>query len=339
MKELKELKEINPKYPILMGCLPLTAMTVLIPMATTKLGVTAIGTTALFSVFSLALLVFRFFIGKGADRIGWAPLFMISFFVYSTSYSLFILTPRSMVYMYLAQIVRGLATVLLSISTLSMISEMESGKRTSQLGLINSYKEKSGLIGVLICFILLSNCDFSLGWSILFKAATIGSTLAALYMIKKIPPLGGNVCKTSKIYDAKIFEKNKFLLIVNLFIGMGISMVSAVFVLYIADKFNPPLAQIGAAFFVPAIIVAFASPYLGKFSDKLGPIFACVAGTVIASMSLLFLTHTKNLLSFAVIWTIYALGAALIYISLTAVFMENNQEARGEALGIFTSFG
>lgn len=121
----KTLKKLS--LPLLLISLPLTVMSILLPMYTTALGLTPLQVTGLFSVFSLGLVVMRLFIGYVSDKVGRKPVFILGLIVYTLSYFIYS-NAKIISLIYIGRGLQAIAAVLISISSYSMIADLNMKK-------------------------------------------------------------------------------------------------------------------------------------------------------------------------------------------------------------------
>ena len=255
--------------PILLISLPLTAMNVLLPVFTTRLGLTPIQVTGLFSVFSLGLVIFRLIIGHVSDRVGRKPIFILGILFYLLSYFIFYKS-TTLPLIYLARGLQSIAAVFISISTYSMIADMNDKNNAHNFGKLSSYSEKGGLFGIALCFVFLYNTETVVGWAKLFFTCSIAAAIALVYSLINI--------KETKVVDnnsedniAKfLLPSDKLKLVVfNLVARICMSVVLSIFVLYLQAKVESVLLEIALAFIIPSVIIVFSSPRIGTTSDKI----------------------------------------------------------------------
>ncbi|HCX61605.1 MAG TPA: hypothetical protein DHU59_04100 [Clostridiales bacterium] len=176
----KTLKKLS--LPLLLISLPLTVMSILLPMYTTALGLTPLQVTGLFSVFSLGLVVMRLFIGYVSDKVGRKPVFILGLIVYTLSYFIYS-NAKIISLIYIGRGLQAIAAALISISSYSMIADLNMKKNAHNFGRVDSYSEKGGLLGVLLCFYVLNTPELIEGWSKLFLICAVASTIAVVYSI------------------------------------------------------------------------------------------------------------------------------------------------------------
>lgn len=317
--------------PLLLVSLPLTVMDVLLPMYTTKLGFTPIQITGMFSVFSLFLVIMRLFIGKLIDSKGSKSIFIKGIMFYALSYFFYALSYK-ITYLYIARVLQSIAGICVNISTFSMITDLNKDHGYN-FGKIQSYAEKGGLIGIAMCFFILNTATFKEGWTRLFAICAVASVVAAVYSFINVKDIKSNFIVPTK-FDLSIFKQK--IILFNLVIRIFTSIISSIFVLYLARKFNSNLLEIGIAFLLPTIVIAFISPMLGKSSDNSGRYKSIKKSFCMLLLSLILLPIMSNIYLFGVVWTNYCIAITLFDVTLNSMFTSDIVEARGIAISKYT---
>lgn len=324
--------------PILLISLPLTAMNVLLPVFTTRLGLTPIQVTGLFSVFSLGLVIFRLIIGHVSDRVGRKPIFILGILFYLLSYFIFYKS-TTLPLIYLARGLQSIAAVFISISTYSMIADMNDKNNAHNFGKLSSYSEKGGLFGIALCFVFLYNTETVVGWANLFFTCSIAAAIALVYSLINIKETK-TVDNNSEDNIAKfLLPSDKFKLVLfNLVARIFMSVVLSIFVLYLQAKFDSDLLEIALAFIIPTVIIAFTSPRIGTTSDKIGANKATTFSLLMLSVSLFVIPYLGNIYQYAVIWTVYCIALTMLDVTINGIFVEGiAEEIKGSAIGQLTT--
>lgn len=232
------LKKLS--LPLLLISLPLTVMTVLLPMYTSALGLTPLQVTGLFSVFSLGLVIMRPLIGSIADKTGRKPVFILGLIFYTFSY--FIYANAKMISLiYIGRCLQAMASAFISISSYSMIADLNMKNNAYNFGKLDSYSDKGGLLGLVLCYFALNTPSLVDGWSVLFMLCTITSIIAVIYsslILKETKPI-----LHAEAANIPLAPKKNKIIIFNLLMRIFTSIVSAIFVLYLQSRFNSGLLK------------------------------------------------------------------------------------------------
>jgi MFS family permease len=325
---------VKISLPILLISLPLTSMSVLLPVFTTRLGLTPIQVTGLFSVFSLGLLIFRLIVGYVSDKVGRKPIFILGILFYVVSYFVFY-KATTLPLIYLARGLQSIAAVFISISTFSMISDLNGKNNAYNFGKLGSYSEKGGLFGIALCFAFLYNNKLVVGWANLFFTCSVAAVIALVYSLF-------NIMETKSINNNNKDNIVKFLLpsnkmkiaLFNLVASIFTSVVSSIFVLYLQARFDSDLLEIALAFILPTMIIAFSSPRIGTISDNIGAKNATTISLLLLFITLLVIPYLENIYLYGVIWTIYCIALTMLNVTISSIFVEGIvEETKGSAIG------
>ncbi len=321
--------------PLLLISLPLTSMIVLLPLFTSELGLNPIQITGLFSVFSLGLVIVRLITGHISDKVGRKPIFILGILFYIFSYFTYSKS-TTISLIYLARSFQSIAAVFVSISTYSMIADLNSDNNGHNFGKLSSYSDKGGLLGIALCFILLNNSKLVIGWKNLFITCTVAAILAGLYSIFNIKETKLNNNNSSVNI---ILHNDKFkIMFFNFGTRIFTSVISAVFVLYLQAKFDSNLLEIAFAFLLPTILIAFVSPRIGKLSDDIGANKSTIISLGMLFISMLIIPFMSNVYFFGIIWTIYCVAITMLDVTIDGLFVKDiAEEIRGKAIGQLTT--
>ncbi len=326
------LKKIS--LPILLISLPLTVMDVLLPIFTIQLGLTPVQITGLFSVFSLFLAAVRLVTGHISDKAGRRPVFILGISFYLLSYFIYS-KAVDIPLIYMARSLQAIAAVFINISTYSMIADMNNKNNAHIFGKLSSYSEKGGLLGIALCFALLYNTSFVVGWGHLFLACTMAAAAALIYSLLNIKETKATNDENKNIQTKFLLSSEKIKIsIFNLIVRIFSSTVFSVFTLYLQKRFDSDLLFVALAFIVPTIFIAFSPPYVGTISDNIGTKKATTISLAIMFISMLLITYSKNIYLYSIIWTIYYVALTMLDITLSSIFIEGiSEEKRGTAIG------
>ncbi len=317
--------------PLFLVSLPLTFIDVLLPMYTSELGFTPVQITGLFSVFSFFLVGMKLLIGRLTDSKGRKFIFISGILFYVFSYYFYAIS-FNVTYVYLATILEAVASCCIGISTYSTVADLNDS-RGHNLGKITGYSNKGGLVGIALCFIVLNNSALIDGWHRLFLICSTASAIAAVYSFINIKNTAADGFAAAKP-DLSLMKQK--IIILKLIISIFTSAVSAVFVLYPKSRFNADLLEIAIAFLLPAVVIAFISPALGKISDNKGYSKSVTISVSLLFVSLILLPFMSSIYLYGIIWTFYCIAQAFFGITLSGIFTADLKEGRGTAVSMYT---
>lgn len=317
--------------PLFFISLPLTFIDVLLPMYTSELGFTPVQITGLFSVFSFFLVGMKLLIGMLTDNKGRKFIFISGILFYVFSYYFYSIS-FNITYIYIAKILEAVAAGCIGISTYSMVADLNDS-RGYNFGKLSGYADKGGLAGIALCFIIFNKLDLVDGWPRLFLICTLASVIAAVYFFINIKNTASD-CFTATKPDLSLMKQK--IIILKLTISIFTSTVSAVFVLYPKARFNANLLEIAIAFLLPAVVIAFISPTLGKISDNKGYRKSVTISVSLLFASLILLSFMSSIYLYGVIWTFYCIALTFFNITLNGMFTADIKEGRGTAVSMYT---
>lgn len=323
------LKKLS--LPLLLISLPSAVMSVLMPMYTSELGLTPLQITGLFSVFSLGLVIIRPLIGYISDKIGRKSIFVSGLVFYALSYYIYS-NAEVLSMIYIGRGLQSVAAVFVGISSYSMVADFNMKKNAGNFGKVDSYSEKGGLLGVLLCFCVLNVPELKDGWSKLFLICTAASIIAVVYSIINIKETK-TVIHNDNINVSLPVLKNKIILF-NAFVRIFTSSIFSIFVLYLQRRFDSDLLEIGIAFLIPSVIIAYAYPMIGRISDNIGSRKALSYSISMLMIILLILPYANNIYLYGLVWTAYYIVSSFFGVTINSVFVEDiPEEIRGSAVG------
>jgi MFS family permease len=96
--------------------------------------------------------------------------------------------------------------------------------------------------------------------------------------------------------------------------------------------------QIGLLFAIQIAVAALAKPMMGRFSDKYGRVPVIIAGLLIGSITMVFMTYSNDYLLLAVLIGLFGLGLATVTASTSALVADlSKASSHGGALGVLSS--
>lgn len=332
------MEKLNLKIPMILISLPASIMGMLLPYYTLSLGLSALQTTGLFSIFSCFLLVARVAIGKWSDQTSRKRIFLLGVVGYALAYGLLGIA-KSLPLLYIARGAQACAAVFVSISSSGMIADTCPDKQGNAFGQVDQYTSLGGLLGIGLCFITFRSPDFVIGWYYTFLCCAAAAVVAFVYSIREIPktePLNKPEQHTSTT-SLPIYKQY---LIVNGIACSLTSMISILFVLYVGEVFDAGLDEIAIVFLLPMVLMTYLSPKLGNQADRIGYKKAIGIGFIVAAMGVAGLPFVNSLKIFALIWCIYLVGVKFFGVALSAAYLRKlNPEQRGIQIGIYSSAG
>lgn len=327
---------MNPKklsLPLMLISLPGIFLGVLLPMYTNELGYTTFQYSMIVSTLACSQIIMKLILGRASDRYSRRTIFISALLCYTATYFIFsIATQLSL--LIVARIVNGIAGILLMMALIGVISD-SNNSFGQQMGFFDSKEQIGGLIGVGVCYVVLSNYDFIEGWSVLFIVCGGAALLAALYAFK----LPEEVKKTeiTSRKKATLSVKQRKIWLLNLCISAIASMSGVIFIPYMQKEYDASMELMTIVFLVPMIIFPFINARLGKVGDRRGYRKTIILSLVACSIGALGLAFSPSLLIFAIVCTLFDVFASMKSYAIDALFIQGTpQEYIGDAFGKFS---
>lgn len=317
MHSINQIKKKRIAIIMILVSLPCIFLDVLLPVYTHELGYSTIQMTMLFSIFSLSTLVMRLLAGRWMDQYSYKPLLLCSLLIYTGAYCTFSITD-SLYGLMLGQVLQGMANVILSISIYGIIMHMRDSL-AQNIGWIDSLKNLGGLLGVGLCFFILTKYGIILGWHFLFAICSASTLFVLIYFLL--------TWKEPKQYIAVsnvVLPQVKYtVLLINGFFCMATSMIYAILIPYLQTKYRTSLEIITISFLLPILIASISGPLLGKLGDCLGYRYAVIMALFACTISMTLMILATNIYIFSIVWVAFSLGSCLLRYSIDAMFMKD----------------
>lgn len=310
---------------------PGMVLSFVLPLYCVGLGFSPLETTGLFSVVSLALLVSKFFIGGLCDKVGRKRVFCAGAALQATSYAVLAFS-KNAIPLYLSQILNGLSASLLSVALYAMLSDDRKQNFAAQQGKISGSGGKGQLLGVLIYWGMTVFMKFRMSWRyfLLVSAALCAyGTVTAGRNLQETKP----VEQPAKVQISGVLKK---LFSVNVLLSLGTSVVGVILVLYLNQAYSLSLGTMGMVLLVPAALLVYATPAIGKAVERHGERRAFFMGAAGAAVSLCAMARWRSLCVFVACWTLYNVFEKLLALSLDSMVSQRaTEKIRGKISGIY----
>lgn len=312
----------------------------LLPIYCSSLGLSPLETTGMFSVYSLFVLLSKLVSGRLCDyeKIGRKKVFLTGLVLTASSYALLAFS-RELVWLYLSQMIDGIATALLSVSLYTMLVD-ESGEEIAvNRGKQSAAQNFGGLYGMIFYFVLLSNMDFFATWKVFF----LGSAVLTLYGVwNAARRLEDNMPKETdgkKLQNLKlaICLKAKGLIAVRFLLSLSLNVLGAAFVLIMMQRFGNNMMMIGLICLIPSTLLAYLSPSIGAKIKRFGERKSFLIASILAILLLIWMSASTVPVLFGLGWSGYSFTVTAMNLSMDAVFSKQIPEKeRGRYSGIYS---
>ncbi|MFR0781152.1 MAG: MFS transporter [Zhenhengia sp.] len=313
----------------------------LLPIYSKTLGLSAIEIGEMFSILSLTVLISKPIIGRCTDKIGWKWFLVIGMSVYAVAFYI-LAGAKSTWILYEARILQGIGSAFLGIATYSMsVSIADEDKVGQQMGRVQSARSTGIMIGAVICFFIIGNIEFLIGWYKLFMIYALLAGVGALLIVLRVKedtkaPSKDMYCRSRIKYSKDMVG----LVIITFLLSLSFSMLSPILMVYLQDYVTTDLMGLSVAFIPSCIIYSVLGGRLGQLGDQYGHVKIMVVGICISCMVTFLIPSTKSLVLLAVLWCLDAVGGILDGTSRSA-FQSKIVESsiKGEVYGIYSVVG
>lgn len=308
----------------------------LLPIYSKSVDMNAIQITGLFSVISFILIIMRPIIGSLIDKVGRKFILISAIISFSISFILFS-NSNTILSLYVARIIQGIATALMTISVYTIIADTtESNNISERFGKINSAKSTGNLYGCILSFIILSIVPFIKAWKLLFMIFSISSLYGLVIVIKNFEETKHSFLTNN--YGKQRFSKENIGLLSIIFIGSILSsMLSPIFMIYMQEKFSNNIVILGIAFFPALLSESLYAHKFGQLSDNIGKKKSMIIGIIICSIVTIITPMVTSILILSLLWLISSIGANLYTLSEKGIYTQVNAKYyKGQIYGTYT---
>lgn len=319
---------------------PLWMSSFLLPIYCSGLGLSPLETTGMFSVYSLFVLLSKLAAGRLCDhrRVGRKKIFLAGLLLTAFSYALLAFS-KEMVWLYLSQMLDGIATALLSVSTYTMLVDESGEEMAVNRGKQSAAQNFGGLYGVILYFILLARMDFFATWQVFYLAS------AALTLYGVWDAAGKLEDRFPEPADEKLYQNGsllhgvqaKGLIGARFLLSLSLNVLSAVSVLIMMQRFGNNMMTIGLISLIPSTALAYLSPSIGARIKKVGEKKSFAAAAILAVLLLIGMSASTTPAIFGLGWSGYFFAVTAMNLSMDAAFSRQiPEEERGRYSGIYS---
>jgi len=307
--------------------LPLFFINFILPIKSKELGASALEIGGLFSLFTFSLVLLRPIVGIWVDRVGRKVFFVGALLLYAFAY-LGYAGSEDLVAMYIARFCQGIGASLLLITVDTITTDLTPAlDRGQALGRNVETQTRASMLGATIGFMLVGAIP-ALAWEYSFYLFAFAALLGVLVAVTKLKQTGGSgvLATIDQKYSASAGFK-QFLPVLVL-LGFASTLVQPIFLVYLQDKFTTDIRILAWAFLPMGILYTVLPSRTGKLADRFGPMNVLIAGAVITGLVYLAIPAVKNYWWLVVVFTISAVGWALIEPARKAFVANQGDQSR-----------
>jgi len=325
--------------PLLLISFPGVFLTFSLPIFAKNMGASAIEIGALFSLFTVSLMVLRPLVGVGLDRYGRRPFFIAALFVYAVANLIFSVS-HSLDWLYLGRLVQGIGASLLFISIDTITADLtEPEVRAEAMGMNIEKQTRGGMYGAFLSFTLLGMLPMQEAWSASFAGFGLLALFCTGLAFRRLPetrPKQKQENDSGGLTKIRLHPQLVRLMVVVFVTGFAYALIEPIYLIYLQDKFEVHILQLAWAFFPAGIVFALLPSRLGRLSDRLGRARLLAGGLVLAGTLYIALPNLPNLIWLVILYTAAAVGWAMSDPSKTALVADlADEDQRGRVFGIY----
>ncbi len=310
----------------------------ILPFYLRSFGATPADLGLLTATFAAVNLVFAPLIGKYSDRIGRKKILLMGTGGFVVSYLLFAFA-RNLEVLFIARALEGIMAAGIFPSVASLISdfttEQQRGKAMALVGMAFSLGFILGpALGGLAELLSIQGAFF------LAAALSLLNFLSVYFQISE---------PKEKPESARIVEKEISMLqhlssplllcfIASFMIASLTGGMQAVLALFTEMRLDFGPSEVGIVFTILGVLIMLFQFLSGSLMGKYGEVRLIRAGLLLSSTGFLFLVFLNDWLTMLLPLSVFVLGNALVFPSVSSLVSKRAQGKRGAALGLLSSF-
>jgi MFS family permease len=318
---------------------PNVFLTFSLPIVAKNMGASAVEIGALFSLFTISLMVLRPLVGMGLDRYGRRPFFIAALAIYGVTNLIFALSDN-LDGLYLGRLCQGIGASLLFISIDTITADLtEPEVRAAAMGENIEKLTRGGMYGAFLSFTLLGMLPITEAW----RASFLGFGLLALVSVgiayRRLPetrPEQMDEAGAGGLAKLNLAPQLVRLMLVVFVTGFAYALIEPIYLIFLQDRFEVHILQLAWAFLPAGIVFAVLPSRLGRLSDRMGRTRILAGGLLLAGTLYIALPNLPGLLWLVVLYTTAAVGWAMSDPAKTALVADlANEDQRGRVFGIY----
>jgi MFS family permease len=323
------------QLPIMLGSLPLTMLTFLLPIYAKQLGASATGIGGLFAVAQLIMVLCRPVIGWGIDRFGRRGFCIAGLAGYTGAMGVFALA-GNLTTLYLAQLLHGIATACMWTAAYTITTELAPpADQAKALGRVDEYANRGALYGMGLALAFLSWWTLDTALRVLFLSYMALTAVGMGAAWKQVPETRPPPQPAGRQVRAFWPFVNVILLVFLSYLCTA--LLRPVFLVFLQDELTQDVRLLALAFLPAILLESFLPSRLGRLSDRWGRRPLIIAGLTWAGLSCIGITLSSALAWSIVWWTLRTFGLAAALPPQKALISDLTEDAtRGTGYGLHT---
>jgi MFS family permease len=307
-----------------------------LPIYGKRLGASALEIGGLFSIFSIMTVLLRPVVGWALDRFGRKVFFTAGLLGYAGTMTLFAVA-GSLIGLYLARLVQGIASSLLWISAYTIATDIASSEqRGKAVGHVDEASAQGALYGAFVGFAVLSALPLLTGWRVLFAGYALLAAVGAWRAWRNVPET--RLSQPDRSNGKLGFSALLFRLMVIVFItSLSTAMIGPLLLIFLQDRFTTSVSTLALAYIPAALVYSFLPSRMGRLSDRLGRVPLMAIGLAASGLASLILPGLPNIGWLIVLWVAEAIGLTAAAPAQEALVADlTGNDVRGTGYGLYT---
>ncbi len=327
--------------------LPFFILSLLLPLYGRDIGASVVEIGLFFSAFSLMTVLLRPLVGRGIDRYGRKPFYLLGIGSYTLTWIAFAFIDQAWSII-AARAVQGIASAFLWLALNAVVADVASqDSRARAFGSITQSSSQGSIIGASIAMTIINvnlrvngQGSASLSWREIFLFYAFASLIALLIAWRGLPET--NPARKTRTASPPIHWTRPWalLLLVTAVTAASWSMVAPVLIIFLQDRLDIPVDQLAWAFLPAGLVWALLPSRLGTLADRHGRKRLMVIGLLGAAVVSFIIPSLANWMMLSGLWAALALFSAAgdpAEQALVADLTGNDQ--RGRAYGVYALAG
>ncbi|MBD3649096.1 MAG: MFS transporter, partial [Pseudomonadales bacterium] len=283
-----------------------------LPVQAKGLGANAVEIGALFSLFTLCLLVLRPLIGYGLDRFGRRPFFLVAMLAYVVANALYALA-GDLPAMYGARLMQGIGAAVLLITVDTITADLTTpATRLTEMGRNVEVSTRASIAGAFVGFFLVGAVPL-MAWTASFGVFAMAALAGLVFAAMKLPESHSQASRlAARGLEFRISPALRRLMPVIFVAGFANALVMPIYLIWLQDRFTIPPDRLAIAFLPAGIVFAVLPSKLARVVGRWGNVRALALGLCVAGGLYFLLPHLRGFPVIVLVFTLASVGWALV---------------------------
>jgi MFS family permease len=281
-------------------------------------------------------------VGWALDRFGRRPFYISGMLGYALTMVAFAFSEQVWG-MVVARLLQGISSAFAWLSASAIIADITGQEnRARYFGRLEQASSRGSILGAFIAFyvfnggLTLNSREIALdGWAISFLLFATGALIAFVIALRGMGETNPSTvqARRSPIVWSRAWT---LLMLITLVTAAAWTMTSPILILFLQERLNAGISEIGWAFLPSGIIWSVMPARLGRLADRYGRKPLMVLGLVVSAVTMFLLPSLTSFVGLAVLWSVLALCFAAGDPAEQALVADlTGGDQRGRAYGLY----